>query len=155
MKVESFSHRSPADPVERRELKKGQVLSVGRGPLTSRHFLGLPIHCVSPNDVRIDQSVWSRAALVLLMSRSGDLFIFDRASRNVIICESETDERLLQSFEYTPSLIVRDVERDSAVGGAASGHPRSQDSRSLDSFSFGSVVVKTEERKVAQSNAGD
>ena len=155
MKVESFSHSSPADPIECREFGKGQVISVGRGPLTSRHFLGLPIRCVSPNDVRIDQSVWSRAALVLLMSRSGDLFIFDRASRNIIICESETDERLLQSFEYTPNLIVHGAEKHSGIAGADPAHSRPQDSRSLESFSFGSVIVKTEERKAALADADD
>ena len=148
MRVESFSRTSPLDPIESTELGRGQVISVGRGPLTSRHFVGFPIRCVSPNDVRVEQAMWSRAALILLISKSGGLFIFDRASRNSIVCESEWPNQSIKSFEYTPNLIMCDEEEGRDPLPHQERRPDQPNLRdTLSSFSFGSVVVKEYDRE--------
>jgi hypothetical protein len=79
----SLSLSSPyKTKVERIFIKANEQILIGRTHLYIRDLMGFPFCYQSIVSLEIDDPTWSRASLQLVCTANGQLYLYDRASRN-------------------------------------------------------------------------
>ena len=99
--LRAYQARTPRHPIGQTTLRPQSQVCVGRGRISSRHFLGLPISCAAGVDLKVGCSMWSRASLRFVLDAESKLYILDRASKNQVTCVVDDSLIYRQSLPHS------------------------------------------------------